>query len=184
MNYMLFKVINRLAKRNAAMDTIMVLISQKARYVYLFMLIFMWFRSNVYKKVILYAGVSAGLTLFVNRIIQRFYFKPRPFISRDVRLLIPAMKNSSFPSKHTALAFAIATSVLLRDRLVGSIMWVLAILTGFSRIWVGHHYPFDIIGSAFMGSLISIVVDKNTYTLKPFVTWIINTYTSLTTSMR
>lgn len=50
MNYMLFKVINRLAGRGTTMDAIMVFLSQKTRYLYLFILIFMWFRNNFYKK--------------------------------------------------------------------------------------------------------------------------------------
>ncbi|WP_018765936.1 undecaprenyl-diphosphatase [Bacillus sp. 105MF] len=180
MNYMLFKVINRLAGRGTTMDAIMVFLSQKTRYLYLFILIFMWFRNNFYKKIILYAGISAGVTLFINRIIQLFYFKPRPFIFHRIRLLIPSKSNSSFPSKHTALAFAVATSVLLRERLIGSIMWLLAVWTGFSRIWVGHHYPFDIIGSAVIGSLTSVIIDKNTYTFQSLITWIINIYSSFT----
>lgn len=93
-----------------------------------------------------------------------------------MRLLIPSKNNSSFPSKHTALAFALSTSVLLRERLFGSIMWFLAILTGFSRIWLGHHYPFDIIGSAFIGILISMAIDNTTYVFNSFVTWIISVY--------
>ncbi|EEL50670.1 MULTISPECIES: undecaprenyl-diphosphatase [Bacillus cereus group] len=180
MNYILFKAINRLAGRGNTMDTIMVFISQKTRYLYLFILLCMWFRNNFYKKIILYAGISAGITLFINRIIQFFYFKPRPFIVHRIHLLIPSKNNSSFPSKHTALAFAVATSILLRERLIGSIMWVLAVLTGFSRIWVGHHYPFDIIWSAVIGSLTSIVIDKNTYAFQSFITWIINIYSSFT----
>ncbi|MBC6973424.1 undecaprenyl-diphosphatase [Bacillus sp. Xin] len=180
MNYILFKAINRLAGRGTAMDTIMVFISQKTRYLYLFTLICMWFRSNFYKKIILYAGISAGFTLCINRIIQFSYFKPRPFIVHRVRLLIPSKNNSSFPSKHTALAFAVATSILLRERFIGSIMWLLAVLTGFSRIWVGHHYPFDIIGSAVIGSLTSVVINKNTYAFQSFIIWIIKMYSSFT----
>lgn len=91
-----------------------------------------------------------------------------------MRLLIPSKNNSSFPSKHTVLAFALATSVLLRERLFGSIMWFLAILTGFSRIWLGHHYPFDIIGI-----LTSIAIGGTTHLFNSFVTWIINVYRKL-----
>lgn len=180
MNYILFKAINGLARRGTTMDTIMIFISQKIRYLYLFILICMWFRNNFYKKIILYAGISAGVTLIINRIIQIFYFKPRPFIVHRIRLLIPSKNNSSFPSKHTALASAVATSILLHERCMGSIMWLLAVLTGFSRVWVGHHYPFDIIGSAVIGSITSIVIDKNTYTFQSFITWIIKMYSSFT----
>lgn len=79
-------------------------------------------------------------------------------MKRRVGILIPSKMNSSFPSKHTLLVFAISTSIFLYDRLLGSIMWGLSFLTGLSRIWVGHHYPSDIMGSAILGSLTSVIV--------------------------
>ena len=77
-----------------------------------------------------------------------------------VGILIPSKMDSTFPSKHTLLVFAISTSIFLYDRILGSIMWILSVLTGFSRIWVGHHYPSDIIGSAFIASMTSIMLEK------------------------
>lgn len=149
----------------------MIFISQKTRFLYIFLLALMWFRNNSYKKFILFAGVSVGVALFINRFTQLFYFKPRPFVIHRVRLLIPSQNNSSFPSKHKVLAFALATSVLLRERLFASIMRLLV----FSRIWLDHHYPFDIIGIAFIGILTSIAIGNTTYNIfNSFVTWIIN----------
>ncbi|MFB5934595.1 undecaprenyl-diphosphatase [Peribacillus frigoritolerans] len=138
----------------------MILISNKIRYVFIFVLIFMWFRNDSYKKVSCNAVISVGVTLFINTLIKLFYFKPRPFVKRRVGILIPSKMDSSFPSKHTLLVFAISTSIFLYDRVLGSIMWVLSMLTGFSRIWVGHHYPSDIIGSAFIATMSSIILDK------------------------
>ncbi len=127
---------------------------------FIFVLIFMWFRNDSYKKVSCNAVISVGVTLFINTLIKLFYFKPRPFVKRRVGILIPSKMDSSFPSKHTLLVFAISTSIFLYDRVLGSIMWVLSMLTGFSRIWVGHHYPSDIIGSAFIATMSSIILDK------------------------
>ncbi|UYW68380.1 undecaprenyl-diphosphatase [Bacillus cereus] len=163
MNYKMFRAINRLAGHNSTLDTFMIFISQKTRFLYIFLLALMWFRNNSYKKIILFAGLSVGFALFINCFIQLFYFKPHPFVIHRVRLLIPLKNNSSFPSKHTVLAFALVSSVLLRERLFGSIMWFLAILTGFSR------NPFDIIGI-----LTSIAIGNATYIFNSFVTWIIN----------
>ncbi|AZV42606.1 bacitracin ABC transporter permease [Peribacillus asahii] len=160
MNYKVFQSVNPLSRRCSPIDLLMILISNKIRYVFIFVLIFMWFRNDFYKKVSCNAVISVGLTLFINTLIKLFYFKPRPFVKRRVGILIPSKKDSSFPSKHTLLVFAISTSIFLYDRVLGSIMWILSVLTGFSRIWVGHHYPSDIIGSAFIGTMISITLDK------------------------
>lgn len=155
-----FRVINRLAGRYSPMDLLMIWMSNKARYVYLFVFVWMWFKSRFSRKTAADAGICAGIAVLVNTFIKLFYYKPRPFVKRRVGILIPSKLDSSFPSKHTLLVFAVSTFIFLRERTIGSVMWTLAVITGFSRIWVGHHYPSDIIGSAFIGSLISMMVDK------------------------
>jgi undecaprenyl-diphosphatase len=146
--------------RFSPIDLLMILISNKIRYVFIFVLIFMWFRNNSHKKVAVHAVRSAAVTLFMNMLIKLFYDRPRPFVKRRVGILIPSKMDSSFPSKHTLLTFAVSTSIFLHKRVLGSIMWGLSVLTGFSRIWVGHHYLSDIIGSALIGTLTSIILDK------------------------
>lgn len=160
MNYKVFKSINQLSGRFSPIDLLMIFISNKIHFVFIFILIFMWFRDDFHKRLSFNAVISAGVTLFIHTLIKSFYFKPRPFIKRRVGILIPSKMDSTFPSKHTLLVFAVSTSIFLHKRTLGLIMWVLSMLTGFSRIWVGHHYPFDIIGSAFIATITSIVLDK------------------------
>ena len=160
MNNKVFKLINQFSGRCSPIDLLMILISNKIRYVFIFVLIFLWFRNDSYKKVSCNAVKSMGITLFIHTLIKLVYFKPRPFVKHRVGILIPSKMDSTFPSKHTLLVFAISTSIFLYDRILGSIMWILSVLTGFSRIWVGHHYPSDIIGSAFIASMTSIMLDK------------------------
>lgn len=160
MDHKIFKAITLLSGRCSPIDLLMIFLSKKVRYVFIFVLIFMWFRNDYYKKVSCNAVMSSGITLFFHTLIKLFYFKPRPFVKQRVGILIPSKMDSSFPSKHTLLAFAVSTSIFLYDRALGSIMWILSVLTGISRIWVGHHYPSDIIGSAFIATMTSIILDK------------------------
>ncbi|MBM7704157.1 undecaprenyl-diphosphatase [Metabacillus iocasae] len=155
-----FKSINRFSGRCTPIDFLMIFFSQKVRYVFLFFIMMMWFRNRAYRKIVYCAGISSGITLVINFIVKLFYYKPRPFINHRVGILIPSKMDSSFPSKHTLLVFAVSTSIILHQRAVGSIMWVLSLLTSFSRIWVGHHYPADVISSALIGSMTSIIVDR------------------------
>lgn len=169
MDNKVFMFINQFSGRGSAMDLLMILISNKIRYVFIIVLVFMWFRNDSYKKVSFNAMMSMGITLFIHTFIKLFYFKPRPFVKNRVGILIPSKIDSTFPSKHTLLVFAISSSIFLYDRFLGSIMWVLSLLTGFSRIWVGHHYPSDIIGSAFIASLTSMILDKISYLNNHFI---------------
>lgn len=177
MNYAIFRAINQLVGRYPLMDNMMIAISQKVRYLYVLFFLVMWFRNTYNKIVTISAGISAGLTLIINAVIKQFYFKPRPFLQHAVHALppLPPPKNSTFPSKHTTLAFAVSTMVLLYKRLVGCMMMLLAGMAGLSRIWMGHHYPLDIIGSALLGSLSSVVIHKTWRLWNPFIMWIIRT---------
>jgi undecaprenyl-diphosphatase len=153
----LFRAINRLSGRYLIVDKIMILISNKMRYVFFFIIITMLFRK---RKVTMEAVMTILATLFMHFLIKLFYFKPRPFIQRKVGILIPSKSDSTFPSKHTLLTFAVSTIICIYYRFLGSIMLGLSFLTGLSRIWVGHHYPSDILGSSVIGSFTSLVVHK------------------------
>ena len=70
--------------------------------------------------------------------------------------------------------FAVACSVWLGDRRVGSSMLVLAGIVGFGRVYVGMHYPSDIIGGAFIGTLIAILINRVFVVVEPFYNIIID----------
>ncbi|MEO3386283.1 phosphatase PAP2 family protein [Mesorhizobium sp. CAU 1741] len=100
------------------------------------------------------------VAIFAARIAQNISERPRPIfadiegfrIPFGTELDIPA-DWSSFPSDTAALAFALATAVLLRSRLLGSacLVWALVVST-FPRVYAGYHYPSDILGGAIIGA--------------------------------
>jgi undecaprenyl-diphosphatase len=154
MDERIFLAINSLSNRNPAVDRLMILVSNRIRYFYILILLFFWFKN---RKVTLHSMISLLIALAFSGIIKLFYFRPRPFVHHRVGIMIPSKRNSSFPSKHTLLSFAASTSVLLFHRGLGKFMTFLSCLTGFSRVWVGHHYPFDIVWSAVLGSASSLI---------------------------
>ncbi|MGN1401606.1 MAG: phosphatase PAP2 family protein [Bacillus sp. (in: firmicutes)] len=158
MDYKNFRAINQFSGRSNMLDIIVVLISQKMRYIFLFILVIDRIRKGFIKHFSLLIIASIGLTLLLEAIIKCFYFRPRPFVNHIVNTLppFPSEQSSSFPSRHTTLTFAVATSVMLYKRVLGVIMYILACVTGFSRIMMGHHYPLDIVGSALLGSCSSL----------------------------
>ena len=158
MDVKIFRAINQMTGRSSLIDHFMILVSNKVRYVYFLVLIVMWFKKHPYRQITNNAVISAIITLIINIVLKLVITKPRPYIKRRVGILIPSKMDATFPSKHALLVFAVSTSILLFNRVLGSIMTGLSILTGFSRIWVGHHYPSDIIGSALLGSLTSFFV--------------------------
>lgn len=174
MNYQLFQSIHKLAGHIHILDNLMVFFTQRTILIYAVLLLIMWFRNA--KQTALYAGISGGLALFLNYVITLFYFEPRPFVTHHVHVLIQHTADASFPSNHTTGAFALAFAVLLRKHCFGYVMLLLAILTGFSRIWVGHHYPFDVLASILVGSFTSFLLYKFSFLIEPFVSFVIRIY--------
>lgn len=157
MDKKLFRAINQFSGHFFILDHVMIFFSNFIRYIYVILIIILGLKcrnKNIFKQ----TGISVLISLLINNIIRLFFYKDRPFIKKRVGVLIPSKLDSSFPSKHTLLVFAVSTIALFYHRILGLIMLWMSIITGLSRIWVGHHYPSDIIGSAALGSGVSIIV--------------------------
>ncbi|MFS0654111.1 undecaprenyl-diphosphatase [Bacillus sp. 179-C3.3 HS] len=155
MNYDLFQVIHGLAHHSDVLDQAMIFITKKAILVYALVLLICWLLGNHnFKKHIFFSGVTGIVALIVNFAITLFYYEERPFVAHKVDTLIPHSADASFPSDHTTGALALSLAIRSRHKKLGNILLVFGLLTGISRIWVGHHYPFDVLGSL----IVSIVV--------------------------
>ncbi len=133
------------------------------------------------RAAVLWTGFACLVAYGINLLIEQFVFEPRPFVSHHVHLLVSHTADSSFPSDHTAWACAVVGMLLfsllprayrqhrniqswiqMRPFLVSCLFLVLAILfagcIGIARIYVGVHYPGDILGGAIDGLLAALLV--------------------------
>lgn len=124
-------------------------------------LIALWFgtrdlvKREQNQKAVIVALVSLGLASAAVGLCNILFFRPRPFDVVPTNLLLYPPTDSSFPSNSAAVSFAIAFSILYSDRRTGIALVLLACLYGFSRVYVGVHYPLDILGGAAIASAIS-----------------------------
>jgi undecaprenyl-diphosphatase len=78
---------------------------------------------------------------------------PNALPAESVRLLVGATTACSFPSAHAANSFAMATVVSWRFPAFSIVAFLIAAAVGYSRVYVGVHYPLDSIGGALLGLL-------------------------------
>ncbi len=178
MNYKLFQAINQNAGHHPFLDGLMVFVTKDALAVFALVLLLMWFLGKEkYKYTVVFAAITGALGLFINFILGYIHYEPRPFVTHHVHLLIQHAKDSSFPSDHTTGAFSLALAVLWqRHRKIGFGMLIFAILTGISRVYVGHHYPFDVLASIIVALITSRLVYAFHSELRPIARFIISTY--------
>ena len=96
----------------------------------------------------------------VDGVIKPLVARPRPSIvaTDPPRDLPPLPRTYSFPSGHAASTFGAAVAVSRMWPRTRVLWWVLALLIGYSRIYLGHHYPLDVAGGAAMGIAIALWV--------------------------
>ena len=105
-----------------------------------------------------WGGLLVLLSLAFNMVICNLLLKPlvartRPYDLLGYEILVRRLGDYSFPSGHTSASFAAATAIYAIDRRWGAAAYVLAALIGFSRLYLGVHFPTDVLAGAVVGIL-------------------------------
>ena len=107
-------------------------------------------------------GATMGLALCLGLLIANCGLKPlvqrvRPYdylfntTGENIKLLVAAQSDFSFPSGHTLASFESATVLLIANRRLGVYAMVLAVIIALSRIYLFMHYPSDVLFGALLG---------------------------------
>lgn len=147
--------------------------------------LFIFITNTAYITAVLIALSVLGIALYINRkslkvksaqlvaalaantvavtVLKFTINRERPYVDDPLIVQLTSGGSPSFPSGHTADAFVIAMSftLLFREKtLLNSLIWIWVLTVAYSRVVLGVHYVSDIIGSAIIGSLIAIIVNK------------------------
>ena len=165
-DFALFEIINGLAGQSNAIDKLLSILASDY-FIPVGMgliLYFSWFDSGNIKQrgykqraviaSIVHMAVASLSILIINQLI----FRERPFTSNEVNLIFYAPTDSSFPSNTAAGTLGIALPFIFsRGKSTGLILLGMSFTLSLARVYVGVHYPGDIIGG-YMTSLLTFPV--------------------------
>ncbi|MFE3521261.1 phosphatase PAP2 family protein [Streptomyces sp. NPDC059161] len=138
-----------------------------------FMLVGWWYARRKDASVMaaaLAAPFAVVLAYLVNDGIKSVFTEPRPCRALPHDFLIekcPPMDDYAFPSNHTTVAAAAAVALFLVNRRLGAIASLAALLMAASRVYVGAHYPHDVLVAFGVGAVVALAV---TWSARRFAT--------------
>ena len=149
--------------RNPILDSIMIFITSLGNggMIWIAATILLLIPKKTRKAGVMSAVALLGSLIINNNIVKNIVQRPRPFVTfADLQIIIPTPSEFSFPSGHTSSSFA-AAAVFYRHlpKKLGIPSVILAGLIGFSRLYVGVHYPTDVIAGVLMGILLSYLAE-------------------------
>ena len=161
----LFRLVNSTGYEQ--LDLMMILISSKWLWIplYLYLLYLLY---QKYAAKFIWILISLGILIFLADYGSVHFFKEvfqrlRPCHQLDdIRIVDGCGALYGFVSSHAANAFSVTffVSLLLKSRKVFCLLFNWAVIIGFSRIYLGVHFPFDIIGGMFWGVFVSLLTYK------------------------
>lgn len=155
----IFNSINNLAGQYLWLDTFAIFFAEYLPWILIvFLFLFLLKDFKRYWKMVFLGFFVAILTRGFVEIIRWFLPRPRPFIENNVNLLLSHLNVPSFPSGHAVFFFALSTIVYFYNKKIGILFFVSSLLIGFSRIFVGIHWPSDILAGALLGILCGLFI--------------------------
>lgn len=105
----------------------------------------------------LWAPVGALLAIGLNQPLGNLVGEARPYaVFPHALVLVARSTDFSFPSDHAVMAGAVAAGVLLSHRRLGVLATVAALVMAFARVYVGAHFPLDVVAGLILGAVVTV----------------------------
>ncbi|WP_081954305.1 phosphatase PAP2 family protein [Neobacillus niacini] len=103
------------------------------------------------------AAISSAVALALSHIpvqvVKKLFPRKRPYLLFETTKILPnPLKDHSFPSGHTTAVFSVIVPFVILNPILATVLIPLGLCVGISRIYLGLHYPSDVIAGGILGS--------------------------------
>jgi len=128
------------------------------------LLVFLWLKKMPGLALVLATGLAVSISDFLGAVMKDLFARDRPcHVLTNVKDIANCSNSFSFPSNHAINSFTFATIFTLVYKNLAFFLYVLALLIGYSRVYLGVHYPTDVLSGALCGVLIGYIGYKYFY---------------------
>jgi undecaprenyl-diphosphatase len=171
-----FRVVNDFARQTGWLHGFFTFFATYGIGLFVVLLLAGWWRSrrdnsSMTLARLLWAPLAALLAVAINQPIVAAVHEKRPFVALPhVLTLIHHAANPGFPSDHATACGALGVGLILASRRAGWLAALVALLVAFSRVYVGVHYPGDVLAGLALGAAVTLIG------LRP-ATWLLRRFT-------
>ena len=164
----IFQVLNRLANQSKVIDVLGIFFAEYLAYFLVAFLLFFLFwpkKDRIKNRAMILVSMVAALVarFLVKNIILLFYDRPRPYVNLPLAhklIYINPIENlQSFPSGHALFFFALSAVVYSFNKKLGIFFFICSTIISLARVFVGVHWPSDIITGAVLGIITGVIIN-------------------------
>ncbi|MFC5464975.1 phosphatase PAP2 family protein [Lederbergia graminis] len=159
MDSTLFHFVNDIAGKSTILDNIMILFSRFGIFAFILSIIIFLFIKNK-RSIASYGIFSIVFALLTSRALKYLIDRDRPFVVEDVNLLFEKSASPSFPSDQATICGVFIACFWMLSPKWRWLTLILGLLVAISRIFVGHHYPSDVLSGLIIGIVFSTIIYK------------------------
>lgn len=159
-NIDVFRSINDLGDKASSLNPVAIFFAEYMLYVLILGLLVFWFtRSTKNRMMVIQAVIATAIAEVLGKIAGHIYSHHQPFaVLPHVNKLVEHAVDNSFPSDHTTIFFSVCISFWLVRKKEWWLWIVLPLFIAISRVWVGVHYPVDVVAAALFGIISALFV--------------------------
>ncbi|MCR8940005.1 undecaprenyl-diphosphatase [Brevibacillus laterosporus] len=141
---------------------ISIFLAKYAEYLFYLSIPVYWFFGNrKNKRMIIQTIIVCCISMGISWLLGQLILRERPFVTLPLTPLVPHDADASFPSDHATAALAIAATYWYYIKPKGRRFWmILAVGVSLSRVFIGVHYPTDVLSGMVLGMSCAYVIHR------------------------